>query len=59
MEELGRIHQLIVPFFGHNLTFNLEVIIMTWIVISILLLIGFLASSKRGVIPNRFQVVVN
>jgi F-type H+-transporting ATPase subunit a len=57
MEELGRIHQLIVPFFGHNLTFNLEVIIMTWIVISILLLIGFLASSKRGVIPNRFQVV--
>lgn len=57
MEELGKIHQLIVPFFGHNLTFNLEVIIMTWIVISILLLIGFLASSKRGVIPNRFQVV--
>ena len=25
MEDLGRIHQLIVPFFGHNMTFNLEV----------------------------------
>ena len=57
MEELGRIHQLIVPFFGHNMTFNLEVIIMTWIVISILLLLGFVASSKKGIIPGRFQVV--
>jgi F-type H+-transporting ATPase subunit a len=57
MEELGRIHQLIVPFFGHNMTFNLEVIIMTWIVISILLLVGLAASSKKGIIPGRFQVV--
>lgn len=57
MEELGKIHQLIVPFFGHNLTFNLEVIVMTWIVISILLLVGFLASSKKSIIPTRFQVV--
>ncbi len=57
MEELGRIHQLIIPFFGHDLTFNLEVIIMTWIVISILLLFGFLASSKKGVIPGPLQVV--
>lgn len=57
MEELGKIHQLIVPFFGHNLTFNLEVIVMTWIVISILLLVGFLASSKKNIIPTRFQVV--
>lgn len=57
MEELGRIHQLIIPFFGHNLTFNLEVIIMTWIVISILLLFGFLASSKKSIIPGPLQVV--
>ena len=33
MEELGKVHQLIVPLFGHQMTFNLEVILMTWIVI--------------------------
>ena len=36
MEELGRIHQLIIPLFGFKLTFNLEVILMTWIVCAML-----------------------
>ena len=57
MEELGKIHQLIIPFFGHNLTFNLEVIIMTWIVMSILLIFGFLAAGKKRIIPGPFQVM--
>ncbi len=42
---------------GYTMTFNLEVILMTWIVIGILLLFGFLAVKKRGVIPNPMQVV--
>ncbi len=57
MKELGRIHQLIIPFFGHNLTFNLEVIIMTWIVMSILLVFGFLAAGKKRIIPGPIQVM--
>ncbi|MFO7618866.1 MAG: F0F1 ATP synthase subunit A [Thermoplasmata archaeon] len=57
MEDLGRIHQLIIPFFGHNLTFNLEVIIMTWIVMSILLIFGFLAASRKHIIPRPFQII--
>jgi len=57
MEDLGRIHQLLVPFSGHNLTFNLEVILFTWIVIGILLIFGFLAASKRQVIPGPIQVM--
>lgn len=57
MEELGRIHQLIIPFFGHNLTFNLEVIVMTWIVMGILLVFGFLAAGKKRIIPGPFQVM--
>ena len=57
MEELGRVHQLIVPFFGHNMTFNLEVIVMTWLVIAILLLFGFLASRKRSRLPGPLQAV--
>lgn len=57
MQELGKIHQLIVPFNGHDLTFNLEVIVMTWIVIGILLMFGYLASRKRRIIPGRLQVL--
>jgi len=57
MEELGKIHQLIVPFFGHNMTFNLEVIMMTWAVFIILLLFGFFAAKNRRIIPNPVQVM--
>ena len=55
MEDLGRIHQIIVPFFGHNMTFNLEVMIMTWIVIFSLLCFGFLAAKKRVCFPVRYR----
>ena len=37
MKELGKIHQLIIPFFGHNITINLEVILMTWIVFAVII----------------------
>jgi len=57
MEELGKIHQLIVPFFGHNMTFNLEVIFMTWAVFIIILLFGFFAAKNRRVIPSPIQVM--
>lgn len=57
MQELGKIHQLIIPFMGHNLTFNLETIIMTWIVIIILLVFGALVSKNRGRLPGAMQVV--
>jgi F-type H+-transporting ATPase subunit a len=57
MQELGKIHQLIIPFFGHNLTFNLEVICMTWIVIAILILFGILAARKGQILPGPMQVV--
>jgi len=57
MDDLGRIHQLIVPFLGHNMTFNLDVILMTWIVIISLLVFGFLATRNKRVIPGPVQVV--
>ena len=57
MEELGKIHQLIIPFFGHNMTFNVEVIIMTWIVFIALLIFGFLAARGKRVIPGPVQVI--
>ena len=57
MNELGKIHQLIVPFLGHNMTFNLEVIVMTWIVISALITFGILATRKKSILPGPFQVI--
>lgn len=57
MGELGRIHQLIIRLFGLNLTFNLEAIIMTWIVCGIVILFGFMTARKRSMRPSAFQVV--
>jgi len=57
MEELGKIHQLIIPFMGRQLTFNLEVIVMTWIVIMLLVIFGFLASRRRSMLPGSLQIV--
>ena len=52
MGELGRIHQLIIPFYGHDITLNLEVILMTWIVFFLLIIVGFLFTRKRGYLPK-------
>ncbi len=57
MEELGRIHQLIVPMFGYEMTFNLTSLVMTWIVILLLLAFGYLAARYRQLIPGPVQVV--
>lgn len=57
MGELGKIHQLIVPFFGRDLTFNLEVIVMTWIVIALLTFFGYMASRRKRILPEPLQVV--
>ena len=48
---------MIVPFFGHNMTFNLEVILMTWIVIGTLITFGILATRKKNILPGPLQVL--
>ena len=57
MNELGKVHQLIIPFFGHDMAFNIEAIIMTWMILIVLLCFGFFAARKRGIIPNPLQIV--
>jgi F-type H+-transporting ATPase subunit a len=57
MEDLGKIHQLIIHILGQDFTFNLEAMIMTWIVIMSLISFGYLAARKRNIIPNLVQVV--
>lgn len=57
MGNLGQIHQLVITVAGFDIVFNLEAIVMTWIVFSILLLFAVLAARKRGFIPRRLQIV--
>ncbi len=57
MGELGKIHQLIIPFWGHNITINLEVILMTWIVITVLIVLGLFTSKKKSILPGPIQAL--
>ncbi len=57
MGELGKIHQLIIPVFGHNIAINLEVVIMTWIVFVLLIALGLFASYKRKILPRPVQAL--
>jgi len=57
MNELGKIHQLIIPLFGHNITINIEVVVMTWIVFVLLIVFGLFAGRKRQLLPQPIQSV--
>ena len=57
MDELANIPQLSLQLFGMNLVFNVQTIIMTWIVMAVLILFAFFATKKIAIIPNPFQVV--
>jgi F-type H+-transporting ATPase subunit a len=57
MNELGKIHQLIIPFMGHDVTFNIEAIAMTWIVCGLLIAFGLLATHKKARFPGPMQII--
>lgn len=57
MGDLGRINQLIITIGGQKLTFNLQVILMTWIVIGVLLFFGVMMTRRRGMLPHSMQVL--
>jgi F-type H+-transporting ATPase subunit a len=55
MEDLTKIPQFAIQLFGLNLVFNVETIIMTWIVMASLIVLGFMATRKIDFLPNPFQ----
>ena len=57
MGELGKLHQLIIPLLGHNIAINLEVILMTWIVVAVLIVFGLFASRKKNILPRPIQAL--
>jgi F-type H+-transporting ATPase subunit a len=57
MGDLGRIHQLLVPLGDYRMTFNIEAILMAWIVIAILLAFGFFSARNRKIKPGTTQLM--
>ena len=57
MQDLGKVHQLIIKLPGHTAAINLEVVLMSWIVFFILLVFGYLAARKAGRVPRPMQVL--
>jgi F-type H+-transporting ATPase subunit a len=57
MGDLGLIHQLVITVAGYSIVLNLEVILMTWIVMAVLIVFGILATRKREFLPRPFQIV--
>lgn len=55
MDGLGKVYQLIVPVGEHKLYFNLDVILMTWIVIALLLFFGYFSARHRSILPGPLQ----
>ena len=57
MDELTHLPQITIELLGFNLVFNTETITMTWIVMGIMIVFGFLATRNISLVPNPFQVV--
>lgn len=55
MEDLTQIDQW--DFFGWQNALNQDTLIMSWIIMGILIVFGFLATRKIRFIPNPFQIV--
>lgn len=56
MDDLTHIPQVTFNLFGINLVINTETVFLTWIVIALMLVIGFFSTKNISIIPNPFQV---
>jgi F-type H+-transporting ATPase subunit a len=57
LDRLGEIHQLLIALPGYTVTINLEVLVMTGVVVLLALIFGFAAGRKTGLLPGPFQII--
>jgi len=55
MEDLGVIHQLVLPLGGYQARINLEVLVMTLVVMTALFAFGFAAGRRKALLPGPLQ----
>jgi len=57
MENLGRVHQLIVTLGGYQMTFNIEAILMAWIVMAVWIVFAIFVIRNKGIVPHSMQAL--
>ncbi|MFZ7124796.1 MAG: F0F1 ATP synthase subunit A [Desulfobacterales bacterium] len=57
MDDLGQIHQLIIPLGGYRAAVNLEVLAMTGIAFVVALAFGIAAGRRRSILPGPVQII--
>lgn len=57
MGDLGLIKQLIVSVGNYTLVFNLDTMLMTWLIIIVMIIFGALVAKNCKLVPNRIQAV--
>ena len=57
MEDIGKVLQYKFHLFGLNIVFNVETLLMTYIIMAFLMLISLLLYKKVSLIPSKLQVI--
>jgi F-type H+-transporting ATPase subunit a len=57
VDRLGEIHQLLIPLPGYVITINLEVLMMTGVVVFLGLVFGFAAGRRKSLLPGPIQII--
>lgn len=57
MDEIANIPQWVLKIGGIDFVFNTETIFMSWIVMAVLILFGFMATRKLSILPDGFQTI--
>jgi F-type H+-transporting ATPase subunit a len=58
LDSIGKVTLSTITLFGKSISFNPNVLIMTWVVMASLVLIGYLATRRLKVIPGTLQNIV-
>jgi len=57
MDEIGVVKRITIDLFGQSISFSLEMLIMTWVVMGIILILAFFGTRDLQKIPSRFQLI--
>jgi F-type H+-transporting ATPase subunit a len=57
LEQIGHVAVATITFLGRTFTYNPEMMQLTWFVMGMLLILGFLATKGMRIVPNKIQSV--
>jgi len=57
MDEIGIVKRITLELFGYNISFSLEMLVMTWLVMAIILILAIICGRNLQKIPSKLQLV--